>query len=112
MADLGRQAPDRPRRGAGGAATRTAGARTRPLRSRWSAASATQKRYLIAVATVAAAGRTASSRTVADELRRTTKQLSSVRDDLLKQGTLTVEDGELRFTIPGMGAYVLAATAP
>ncbi len=80
--------------------------------ARWSAASATQKRYLIAVATVAAAGRTASSRTVADELRRTTKQLSSVRDDLLKQGTLTVEDGELRFTIPGMGAYVLAATAP
>ncbi len=43
---------------------------------------------------------------------RTTKQVSSVRDDLLKQGTLTVENGELRFTIPGMGVYVLAAVAP
>ncbi len=80
--------------------------------ARWSAASPTQRRYLAAVATVAAAGKSASGRTVADELGRTTKQLSSVRDDLLKQGTLTVENGELRFTIPGMGAYVLAATAP
>ena len=48
---------------------------------------------------------------VADELGRTTKQVSSVRDDLLKQGTLTVEDSQLRFTIPGMSAYVLAAVA-
>jgi hypothetical protein len=31
-----------------------------------------------------------------------------VRDDLLKGGTITVEDGELRFTIPGMSAYVLS----
>ncbi len=80
--------------------------------ARWSAASPTQKRYLAAVAAVAGAGKPASGRTVADELGRTTKQLSSVRDDLLKQGTLTVENGELRFTIPGMCAYVLAATAP
>jgi hypothetical protein len=31
-----------------------------------------------------------------------------VRDDLIKAGTLTVEGDELRFTIPGMSAYVLA----
>lgn len=80
--------------------------------ARWSAASPTQKRYMTAVAAVAAAGRPASGRIVADELGRTTKQVSSVRDDLLKQGTLAVENGELRFTIPGMGAYVLAVTAP
>lgn len=80
--------------------------------ARWSAASPTQKRYLAAVATVAAAGEQVGGRMVADELGRTTKQVSSVRDDLLKQGTLTVENGQLRFTIPGMGAYVLAATAP
>jgi hypothetical protein len=80
--------------------------------ARWSAASPTQKRYLAAVATVAAAGEQVSGRMVADELGRTTKQVSSVRDDLLKQGTLTVENGQLRFTTPGMGAYVLAATAP
>jgi hypothetical protein len=80
--------------------------------ARWSTASPTQKRYLAAVATVAAAGEKATGRMVADQLGRTTKQVSSVRDDLLKQGTLTVEDGQLRFTVPGMGAYVLAATAP
>jgi hypothetical protein len=80
--------------------------------ARWSAASPTQRRYLAAVASVAAAGGPVSGRAVADELARTTKQLSSVRDDLLKQGTLTVEDGELRFTIPGMSAYVLTAVAP
>jgi hypothetical protein len=79
--------------------------------ARWSAASPLQKRYLAAVATVAAAGKPVNGRMVADEIGRTTKQLSSVRDDLLKAGTLTVEDGEVRFTTPGMGAYVLAATA-
>ena len=49
-----------------------------------------------------------TARAVAEELGRTPKQLSSVRDDLIKAGTLTVEGDELRFTIPGMGAYMLA----
>jgi hypothetical protein len=76
--------------------------------ARWTAASPAQKRYLAAVATVAAAASPTTARAVADELGRTPKQLSTVRDDLIKGGTLTVEGDELRFTIPGMSAYVLA----
>jgi AAA ATPase domain len=75
--------------------------------ARWTAASPSQKRYLAALATVASAGRATTARAVADELGRTPKQLSTVRDDLIKQGTLTVEGDELRFTIPGMRAFVL-----
>ena len=75
---------------------------------RWTAASPGQRRYLAAVATVAAAARPTTARAVADKLGRTPKQLSTVRDDLIKGGTLTVEGDELRFTIPGMSAYVLA----
>lgn len=75
--------------------------------ARWTAASPSQKRYLAAVATVAATGAPITARALADELGRTPKQLSTVRDDLIKQGTLTVEGDELRFTIPGMSAFVL-----
>jgi AAA ATPase domain len=76
--------------------------------ARWTAASPSQKRYLAAVATVTATEAPTTARAVADELGRTPKQLSSVRDDLIKQGTLTVEGDELRFTIPGMSAFVLS----
>lgn len=76
--------------------------------ARWSAASPTQKRYLTTLATIAATTNPTTARAVADELDSTPKQLSSVRDDLIKGGTLTVEGDELRFTIPGMSAYVLA----
>lgn len=75
--------------------------------SRWAAATPLQRRYLIAAATVHAAGEPATAKAVASQLSRTPKQLSSVRDDLLKQGTLTVVDGTMRFTIPGMSAYAL-----
>lgn len=76
--------------------------------SRWTAASPLQKRYLAALAAVAASGRATGARAIADELGRSPKQLSTVRDDLIKAGTLTVEGDELRFTIPGMTAFVLA----
>jgi AAA ATPase domain len=76
--------------------------------ARWTAASPSQKRYLAALATVAVTEGPTTARAVADELGRTPKQLSSVRDDLIKQGTLTVEGDELRFTIPGMSAFVLS----
>ncbi len=76
--------------------------------ARWSAASPTQKRYLTALATIAGTTNPTTARALADELGRTPKQLSSVRDDLIKAGTLTVDSDELRFTIPGMGAYLRA----
>ena len=74
--------------------------------ARWSAASPAQKRYLTALATIAATTNPTTGRAVAEQLGRTPKQLSSVRDDLIKAGTLTVDGDELRFTIPGMGAYI------
>jgi hypothetical protein len=76
--------------------------------ARWGAASPAQKRYLIAVAAVTATATPTTGRAIAEQLGRTPKQLSSVRDDLIKAGTLTVDGDELRFTIPGMSAYVLA----
>jgi hypothetical protein len=74
--------------------------------ARWSAASPAQKRYLTALATIAATTNPTTARALADQLGSTPKQLSSVRDDLIKAGTLTVDGAELRFTIPGMGAYI------
>jgi hypothetical protein len=76
--------------------------------ARWTAASPTQRRYMAALASLLDTGQRATARGLADELGRTSKQLSTVRDDLVKGGTLTVEGNELRFTIPGMSAYVLA----
>ena len=76
--------------------------------ARWTAASAAQRRYLAALATIADTGQPTTARAIADRLGRTPKQLSTVRDDLIKAGTLTVEGDELRFTIPGMSEYVLA----
>jgi hypothetical protein len=76
--------------------------------ARWSAASPGQKRYLTGLAALAATVTPTTARAVAEQLGRTPKQLSSVRDDLIKAGTLTVEGDELRFTIPGMGAYLRA----
>jgi hypothetical protein len=80
--------------------------------ARWTAASPSQQRYLVAVATVADRASSTTARAIADELDRTPKQLSSVRDDLIKAGTLTVEGDELLFTIPGMSTYVLVAAQP
>jgi hypothetical protein len=77
---------------------------------RWTAASPMHREYLTAAAGLNAAAAPITSRAVADRLGRTTKQLSTVRDDLLKQGTLTVDGDELRFTIPGMSEYVRSVT--
>jgi hypothetical protein len=76
--------------------------------ARWAAATPAQRRYLTAVAAALQDdGRPTTGRAVAERLGRTPKQLSTVRDDLIKAGTLTAEAQELRFTIPGMIDYVL-----
>ena len=75
--------------------------------ARWTAASPAQRDYLAAVAELGKDGKAVTGRSVAEQLGRAPKQLSSVRDDLIKAGTLTAEAQELRFTIPGMGDYVL-----
>lgn len=78
--------------------------------NRWRAASPSQQQYMTAVAALHSAGGLPTGWAVADRLGRTTKQLSRIRDELLTQGTLTVEDTALRFAVPGMAAYVLRAT--
>ncbi len=79
---------------------------------RWSAASPTQRTYLATVARLVVDQTPATGRAIADQLGRTTRQLSSVRSDLLKQGTLTIDGDELRFTIPGMAEWVLEQPSP
>ncbi|MGI8412936.1 MAG: ATP-binding protein [Solirubrobacteraceae bacterium] len=74
--------------------------------SRWEAAPPTHRRYLAAVAELTSAGQLASSRAVADRQGKSTKDLSKIRDQLIKYGTLTVQNDSLRFTIPGMADYV------
>jgi hypothetical protein len=78
--------------------------------NRWAAAPPSHRRYLAAVAELITNNRPATGRAVADELGRTTKQLSKVRDELLTQGTLTTIGEQLRFTVPGMAAYVSHAS--
>jgi hypothetical protein len=73
--------------------------------SRWTAASPVQREYLAAAAELSTTG-PITARAVADRLGKTTKQLSTVREDLIKGGSLTVHGDELRFTVPGMSQYV------
>ena len=74
--------------------------------SRCEAAAPTHRRYLVAVAKLIASGQPATSRAVADRQGKTTKELSKIRDQLIKYGTLTVEHDALRFTSPGMADYI------
>ena len=74
--------------------------------SRWEAAAPTHRRYLVAVAELITTGQPATSRAVADRQGKSTKELSKIRDQLIKYGTLTVEHDALRFTIPGMADYI------
>jgi hypothetical protein len=78
--------------------------------NRWTAAAPSQQQYMTAVAALQEEGELPTGRAVADRLGRTTKQVSRIRDELLTQGTLTVEDSVLRFAVPGMSAYVLRAS--
>ena len=78
---------------------------------RWSAATPSQRAFLTAVARLTVDGAATTGRAVADAMERTTRQLSSVRNDLLRQGTLTVDGDELRFTVPGMAEWVHRAAA-
>ena len=79
--------------------------------SRWEAAAPTHRRYLAAVAELITSGQPATSRAVADRQGKSTKELSKIRDQLIKYGTLTVQHDALRFTIPGMADYIAARQA-
>jgi hypothetical protein len=72
---------------------------------RWEQTSPKERAYLSAVAALALGGEV-TGRAVADYLGVTTRQLSYLRDALLKKGTLIVVADRLRFTIPGMADWV------
>lgn len=66
-----------------------------------------EREYLVAVAELLAAGGPVTGGAVARQLHVAPAQLSSYRARLLTKGTLTAEGDQLRFPVPGMGAYVL-----
>jgi hypothetical protein len=73
---------------------------------RWEGASPKERDYLRAVASFLESGDKATSGAVAARLGSTTRDLSYLRDRLLKKGTLVASGGELTFPVPGMAAWV------
>ena len=75
---------------------------------RWADASAKEREYLTAVAaTLDGADSTTGSR-VAAHLGATAKELSYLRDRLLKKGTLVASGRTLRLPVPGMAHWIAA----
>lgn len=73
---------------------------------RWEGASPKERDYLLAVASLLESGEKATSGIVAARLGSTTRDLSYLRDRLLKKGTLVASGGELSFPVPGMARWV------
>lgn len=78
--------------------------------SRWEGASPKEQAYLTAVAALITGGGTATGGDVARTLGATPKELSYLRDRLLKKGTLVAVGRTLRFPVPGMGDWILDQT--
>jgi hypothetical protein len=83
--------------------------------SRWDAAAPREREYLRALAELTASGRPGSEVTgsevtgadVARHLGEGTREVSYLRDRLLKKGTLFTRGRALQFVTPGMGEWVL-----
>lgn len=75
--------------------------------SRWEDASPKEREYLAAVAALITSSDAApTGRAVADRLGVSTREVSYLRDRLLKKGTLVVVGGQLQFPVPGMARWV------
>lgn len=75
--------------------------------SRWEDASPKEREYLHAIAQLTlAGGGEPTGREVADRLGVSTREVSYLRDRLLKKGTLVVIAGRLHFPVPGMARWV------
>lgn len=75
--------------------------------SRWTDASAGQRTYLRALAELSAGDHGTTGADVARALGASTRELSPVRDRLLKKGTLFADGRNLRFVVPGMAGWIL-----
>lgn len=75
--------------------------------SRWDRATPGERRYLMTLSQVGG-DRGAASGHVADALGRRQRDLSQVRDQLIRKGLLYApERGRVAFTVPGMAAFIL-----
>ena len=78
--------------------------------SRWDAAAPREREYLRALAELSASGTRGSEVSGADVARHLgegTREVSYLRDRLLKKGTLFTRGRALQFVTPGMGEWVL-----
>jgi hypothetical protein len=73
--------------------------------SRWEQSTPKERQYLAAAAALAAEG-AITGRGVADRLGVTVRQVSYLRDALLKKGTLIAVAEQLRFSVPGMAEWI------
>lgn len=73
---------------------------------RWEDAGPKERSYLMAVAELLTDGDVATSAGVAARLGMTTRELSYLRDRLIKKGTLVSARGRLHFPVPGMARWL------
>ncbi|NNN22739.1 MAG: hypothetical protein HKL80_12150 [Acidimicrobiales bacterium] len=74
---------------------------------RWQQSNSKKREYLRAAATLIEKKESATGKSIADLLGVTPKQLSVMRDSLIKDGTIFVDGQYLRFATPGMGKYII-----
>ncbi|MDQ6613386.1 MAG: ATP-binding protein [Actinomycetota bacterium] len=74
--------------------------------NRWAQASPGERNYLAALASILGSSPEVRGAQVAAELGVTTRQVGTVRDRLIKKGTLTSDGELLTFSVPGMADYV------
>jgi hypothetical protein len=82
--------------------------------TRWGDSSGQERKYLVALASLLRDDDHVTGAMVAAHLGRTPKSLSGVCERLIQKGTLYAEGSAIRFSVPGMAAWVhqSAITAP
>jgi hypothetical protein len=80
--------------------------------SRWYDASPKERGYLVALAGLVARGAASDGATVAAVLGRRAREVSYLRDRLIRKGTIFPGPEGLRLAVPGMAEWILAAHGP
>ena len=83
--------------------------RTGLYESRWHDAAPNERSYLHILAGLLRAGELVDGADVAQALSKTTREVSYLRDRLIRKGTIFAEAGSLRFAVPGMADWILDA---
>lgn len=80
--------------------------------SRWYDASPKERGYLVALAGLLARGAASDGAAVAAALGRSTRNVSYLRDRLIRKGTIFPGPDGLQLAVPGMAAWILEAQGP